>query len=100
MLILLASVILCVLRIDNAYLLLNNFDTIPLSNGFDNHGKYVAHIMKTDNIGLVVGYLHKFLALSKELRKVGDDNLSALKAYRIPTVFIVPENKQEKAKTE
>jgi len=45
-----------------------------------------------------VGYLHKFLALSKELRKVGDDNLSALKAYRIPTVFIVPQSKQEKAK--
>ena len=79
-------------------LIVEGYDTIPLSNGFDNHGKYVAHIMKTDNIGLVVGYLHKFLALSKELRKVGDDNLSALKAYRIPTVFIVPQSKQEKAK--
>ncbi len=77
-------------------LLLEGLDTLPLSNGWDNHGKYIAHINRADNISMVVGYLHKFLTISKDFGK-SDDILSALKAYRIPTVFIVPKNRQDKA---
>ena len=79
-------------------LIIEGFDTIPLSNGFDNHGKNIAHVTKTDNLGLVVGYLHKFLSYSSEFKKISDDTFSSLKAYKIPTVFLVPKNKQDKAK--
>jgi len=78
-------------------LLVDGVDTLPLSNGWDNHGKYIAHITRTDNISVVVGYLHKFFALSKD-PKIEEDILSSLKAYKIPTVFIVPKAKQDKAK--
>ncbi len=78
-------------------LLVDGVDTLPLSNGWDNHGKFIAHISRTDHISAVVGYLHKFFALSME-PKIEEDILSSLKAYKIPTVFIVPKAKQDKAK--
>jgi len=77
-------------------LMLEGYETFPLSNGFDNHGKYLAHINRTDNIALVVGYLHKFIPVAKEFSL--SDMLSSLKIYRIPVVFIVPEKKQAKAR--
>ena len=38
-------------------LLVDGVDTLPLSNGWDNHGKFIAHISRTDHISAVVGYL-------------------------------------------
>ena len=76
-------------------LLLEGYETIPLSNGWDNHGKYLAHINRNDNISLVVGYLHKFIPVAKEY-SLGD-MLSSLKIYKIPIIFIVPKSKQAKA---
>lgn len=78
-------------------LLVDGVDTLPLSNGWDNHGKFVAHITKTDNISVVVGYLHKFFALSKD-QKIVEDILSSLKVYKIPTVFIVPKDHHGEAR--
>lgn len=78
-------------------LMLEGYETLPLANGWDNHGKYIAHVNRTDNLALVVGYLHKFMPVSKEF-KIGEDILSSLKAYRIPAVFIVPKAKHDKAK--
>ncbi len=78
-------------------LLLEGFETLPLSNGWDNHGKYIAHINRTDGLALVVGYLHKFIPLSREFM-IGEDILSSLRIYKIPAIFIVPKGKHEKAK--
>jgi len=78
-------------------LLVDGVDTLPLSNGMDNHGKFIAHVTRTDNISVVVGYLHKFFSFTLG-PKIDEEILSSLKAYRIPTVFIVPKAKQEKAK--
>ncbi len=78
-------------------LILEGYDTLPLSNGWDNHGKYIAHINRTDNLVLVVGYLHKFIPVIKEY-PAGEDILSSLKAYKIFVVFIIPGGKQAKAK--
>ncbi len=77
-------------------LFLEGFETLPLSNGWDNHGKYIAHISRNDNIALVLGYLHKFLPLAKEF-DLGD-MLSSVKVYKIPVIFIVPKDKQIRAK--
>lgn len=76
-------------------LFLEGFETLPLSNGWDNHGKYIAHLNRNDNISVVVGYLHKFIPIAKEF-DLGD-MLSSMKVYKIPVVFIVPEKKQDKA---
>ena len=78
-------------------LIVEGVDTLPLSNGWDNHGKFVAHLTRTDNVSVVVGYLHKFYTIGLD-SKIVDDIFSSLKAYKIPVVFIVPKDKQEKAK--
>jgi hypothetical protein len=77
--------------------IVEGIDTMPLSNGWDNHGKFLAHITRTDNISVVVGYLHKFFTLSRE-PKIVEEILSSIRAYKIPTVIVVPRGKQEKAK--
>ena len=76
-------------------LFLEGFETLPLSNGWDNHGKYIAHLSRNDNISLIVGYLHKFIPVMKEF-DLGD-MFSSIRVYKIPCVFIVPRNKQQKA---
>ena len=78
-------------------LLIDGVDTLPLSNGWDNHGKFIAHIAKTDNISVVVGYLHKFFTLWQD-QTIVEDILSSLKVSKIPTVFIVPKNQHANAK--
>ena len=35
--------------------------TLPVSNGADNHGKFITTISERDEIDLVVGYLHKIM---------------------------------------
>ena len=77
--------------------IVEGIDTMPFSNGWDNHGKFLAHITRTDNISVIVGYLHKFFTLSQE-PKIVDEILSSIRAYKIPTVIVVPKDKQEKAK--
>lgn len=78
-------------------LLLEGFETLPLSNGWDNHEKYIARINRTDDLALVVGYLHKFIPLAREF-KIGQDILSSLRIYEIYAIFIVQKAKQERAR--
>jgi hypothetical protein len=40
--------------------------TLPLSNGFDNHGKFITSVTRRDGIDVIVGYLHKFLRTQKQ----------------------------------
>ncbi len=77
-------------------LFLEGIETLPLSNSWDNHGKFIAHIMKNDDINLVVGYLHKFIPHAKQF-DIGD-LFSSIRVYRIPVVIIVPKKLQDKAK--
>ncbi|MFQ6093082.1 MAG: hypothetical protein ACE5OR_10445 [bacterium] len=72
-------------------------ETLPLGNGADNHGKYVGHITKHDNISLIIGYLHKVLPLSEHKLKAGDI-LFSCKTHNIPVMLIVPKSDQVAAK--
>lgn len=72
-------------------------DTLPLSNGADNHGKYIAHITPADNISLVIGYLHKFM-LIKERNIKASDMLFSCKTHNIPVIVIVPTEDHEGAR--
>ncbi|OYD15674.1 hypothetical protein CH330_05035 [candidate division WOR-3 bacterium JGI_Cruoil_03_51_56] len=72
-------------------------NTIPLSNGWDNHGKYIGLLSKTDNVSLVIAYLHKLIAPPEMETKPGDF-LNACKIHRIPVLVICHEKMIAQAK--
>ena len=76
-------------------LLLEGYETLPLSNGYDSHGKYITHLTTEDHISLIVGYLHKFFPLAAQFSMT--DLLKSVKVNRIPVVFIVPKEMHDKA---
>jgi len=40
-------------------LVVDGYDTLPISNGFDNHGMHVRIINNENRVDLLIGYLHK-----------------------------------------
>jgi len=40
-------------------LVCEGYDTLPVSNGFDNHGMHVRIINNENRVDLLIGYLHK-----------------------------------------
>jgi hypothetical protein len=40
--------------------------TLPLSNGVDNHGKFITSVSSRDGISVVIGYLHKLARTQKQ----------------------------------
>jgi hypothetical protein len=76
-------------------LLLEGYETYPLSNVFDNHGKNITLLTTEDHISLVVGYLHKFIPVAPQFSMT--DILSSVKVYKIPVIIIVPKEIQDKA---
>jgi hypothetical protein len=77
-------------------LILAGYETLPISNGWDGHGKPINLLMPYDNISVIVGYLHKFLRLAD--MRITEAMLSSVKAYEIPLVFIVPTGVHEEAR--
>jgi hypothetical protein len=63
--------------------------TVPISNGFDGHGKYINHLVPSDHIAVVVGYLHKLLP-SAERVMTAKDLLFSCMTHSIPVLLIVP----------
>lgn len=76
---------------------LDGFSTLPLGNGWDGHGKYVAHIGPQDNVCLVVGYLHKLLPPPESPLKPAD-LLFACRRHEIPVLVIAPKEGHAKAR--
>ncbi|MGQ9584276.1 MAG: hypothetical protein ACUVXG_02610 [Anaerolineae bacterium] len=76
---------------------LAGFSTLPLGNGWDGHGKYIAHIGPQDNICVVVGYLHKLLPTPESNLKPAD-LLFACRTHNIPVVVIAPKEGHEAAR--
>ena len=71
--------------------------TIPVSNGFDDHGKYVNHITSGDGVSVVIGYLHKVLPTSVRTM-TPRDLLFACVTLDIPVLLIAERSDHEKAK--
>jgi hypothetical protein len=63
---------------------------LPVSNGFDNHGKFVNAITERDGIDLVIGHLHKVLRTQRQGFLV-EDLLDSCLSCGIPLLIIVPE---------
>ncbi len=67
-------------------LVLKGVGTMPLSNGFDSHGKQVGYLTKQDGIDLVVGWLYKVVPpqdMDLELK----DIVFACTTYKIPVIL-------------
>ena len=68
--------------------------TLPLSNGIDNHGKYIGLISSKDNVGAIVGHLHKFLILPYSTSDPCDP-FYACNLHNIPLLVVVPDGQTE-----
>jgi hypothetical protein len=64
--------------------------TLPVSNGFDNHGKFINNLSERDGVTLIVGYLHKFLGTQRQGFFV-EDLLLACRECTIPILVVVPQ---------
>ena len=78
-------------------LAIEGVDTAPLSNGFDNHGKYINHVTREDGISAVIGYLHKIMP-TRDVAVTPRDLLSACLTHEIPVLLIVEKSDHEKAR--
>jgi hypothetical protein len=78
-------------------LAVHGIGTLPVSNGFDNHGKFINAITERDEIDLIAGYLHKLLRTQRQGFLV-DDLLDACYSCQIPVLVIVPRDHQERAR--
>jgi hypothetical protein len=63
--------------------------TVPISNGFDGHGKYINHLVPGDHIAVVVGYLHKLLPTPERVMTAKDLLFSCM-THNIPVLLIAP----------
>jgi hypothetical protein len=78
-------------------LALSGVGTLPVSNGFDNHGKYINNITERDEVDLVVSYLHKLLGPRRQGFFL-EEMLSACRDCGIPLLVLVPRDEQSVAR--
>jgi len=81
-------------------LVCEGFDTIPVSNGYDNHGRHVQLINHENKPDLLIGYVHKVFAPDD-----GDPNYTTYqdifhtcRIYGVPVLLEVPRKLQDKAR--
>lgn len=72
------------------------YETTPLGNGEDKHGKDVSFINMSDEIDIIIGYFHKFTPIPKDTKSF-KDHLTPAIISNIPMLIVVPKDVQEKA---
>jgi len=73
------------------------YQTLPLGNGIDNHGKHIGFITIADHINLIVGYIHKVTPHSS-FNISTRDLLNPAIIHEIPMLLVAPRDKIEEAK--
>jgi hypothetical protein len=71
--------------------------TLPIGNGFDNHGKFITNITERDRIDVVIGHLHKILRTQHQ-GFLPLDLLQSCLDCQIPILIIVPQQDQPAAR--
>ena len=71
--------------------------TLPVSNGFDNHGKFITSISERDEIDVIVGYLHKIMRTQRQ-GFFPQDLLQSCLDCHVPILILVPEGDQPAAR--
>lgn len=72
-------------------------NTLPVSNGYDGHGRNVRLYSANIHDDLVIGYLHKVVSPSS-WESSTEDILHAIKAYGVPLLLAVPAGLQDSAR--
>ena len=72
-------------------------DALPVSNGFDSHGKYINHLTHEDGISVVIGYLHKILPVPGTAL-TPRDLLFACLTHEIPVLIMAERSDHEEAR--
>jgi hypothetical protein len=74
--------------------------TLPISNGYDSHGRHVRLINEEKRYDLLVGYLHKIFSPSNlDLNYTSyQDIFHVCRTYRVPLLLEVPAELHEKAR--
>ncbi len=71
--------------------------TLPVSNGIDNHGKFITNISERDEIDVIVGHLHKITRTQRQ-GFFPRDLLQPSLDSGIPVLIVVPEADQPAAR--
>lgn len=82
-------------------LICDGYDTIPVSNGRDNHGRHVRLINDKNRVDLLIAYLHKIVAPDGEAREKSDvvfqDLFHICRILEIPLLLETPTALQPRA---
>ncbi len=72
-------------------LVCSGYDTVPISNGFDNHGMHVRIINNENHIDVLVGFVHKIYASDDDIQSGGvvtyQDVFHVCKMFDIPLLL-------------
>lgn len=77
-------------------LIVSGYDTLPVSNGVDRHGRSVYRITDKEKYDLLIGYLHKLyhpVQLDLPYQKL----FRICSTYQIPLLIMVPETLRNRA---
>jgi hypothetical protein len=77
------------------------YDTMPVSNGYDSHGRHVRLINEEKRYDLLIGYLHKIFApASLEMTDYTDHNdvFQVCRTYKVPLMLVVPAELEKQAR--
>jgi hypothetical protein len=77
-------------------LICDGHDTLPISNGMDNHGMHVRLINEETKVDVLMGYLHKIYAPLHE-KTMAKDMFHVCQIYEIPFLVIVPKELHDSA---
>jgi hypothetical protein len=72
-------------------------ETLPLGNGWDNHGLNITYINASDGIDVVIGYFHKFSPMSG-VSITPDDMLKSCVVNNIKVLVMAEKADHEKVK--
>ena len=77
-------------------LTVRGIETLPLSNGYDSHGRLVGHVTR-DQVHVIIGYLHKALpAAGTNLSS--KDILYNCQVHMIPVILVAERSDHERAR--
>jgi hypothetical protein len=82
-------------------LVCDGYDTVPISNGFDNHGMHVRIINNENRVDALIGYVHKVYAAEDGVASGGvtyQDIFHVVRTFEIPLLLEVEDALQEKAR--
>ncbi|MEN8235745.1 MAG: hypothetical protein ABFR89_12580 [Actinomycetota bacterium] len=82
-------------------LVCEGYDTVPISNGYDNHGMNVRIINKENRVDVLVGYVHKIFAPDDDLQPGGvsyQDIFHVCRTFDVPLLLEVQTELHDRAR--